>query len=162
MPGSFDVMQVCMNGHFITDRAASHPEFRKQFCTECGERTITACPECNTTIPGEYQVPGVFIVSSRTPPPPNNCANCGVAFPWRQAALASAVEMFELELEGQDALDAVALVPLVAIDGPKTEIAALKLKKLMEKMAKPTYDIAIKIISDLASETAKKTLGLKP
>jgi hypothetical protein len=46
------------------------------------------------------------------------------------------------------------------VDVPGTQLAALKLKRLLPKAGKATYDIAIKVISDLASEAAKKTLGL--
>ena len=66
-----------------------------------------------------------------------------------------------MELEGQDAIDAVALVPVVATDNPRSEVAALKLKRLMSKMGKPAYDVGIKVISDLVSETVKKTMGIK-
>ncbi|MBB5695511.1 DUF2321 domain-containing protein [Muricoccus pecuniae] len=162
MSGYFDLMQVCTNGHVITDNAASLPHFRRPFCSICGESTITACPVCQASIPGEYHVPGVLVLSGATSTAPNNCANCGVAFPWRQASLASAVEILEMDLEGQDAVDAAALVPLIATENPKTELAALKLKRLMSKMTKPAYDVAIKVVSDLASETAKKMLGMKP
>ncbi|MXP62783.1 DUF2321 domain-containing protein [Roseomonas sp. M0104] len=160
MREGYDVMQVCVNGHQINSSAQSMPQFNQPFCDQCGAETITACPECRTPIPGYYYASGVLSVSRV--PVPNNCTQCGVAYPWRQATLASAVEIFELELDGQDASDAAALLPLIASDNPRTEVAALKLKRLMSKMAKPAYDITIKVISDLASETAKKTFGMKP
>jgi hypothetical protein len=37
---------------------------------------------------------------------------------------------------------------------------SLKLKRVIGKLGKPLYDISIKVITDIASETAKKTLGL--
>jgi len=52
-------------------------------------------------------------------------------------------------------------LPDVLRDTPKTESAALKVKRLLGKVGKPFYDIAIKVISDVASETAQKTMGLK-
>lgn len=66
-----------------------------------------------------------------------------------------------MQLEEQDAAEIAKLVPAIAIETPKTHLAALKLTRLMSKLAKPAYDISIKIVSDLASETAKKTLGMK-
>jgi hypothetical protein len=42
-----------------------------------------------------------------------------------------------------------------------TEKAAGRLQTILNKVGKATYDIAIKVISDLASETAKKVFGLK-
>jgi hypothetical protein len=156
----YDVRQVCLNGHQITEFAATMPQFSKPFCPKCGERTITQCPDCKAPILGNYHTPG--ILSARTSPVPNNCHACGTAYPWRQQALAAAVEVLQMEFEGQDAADVVALVPVLAIEGPRTEVAALKFKRLVSNLSKPAYDITIKVVSDIASETAKKALGLKP
>ena len=156
----YDVRQVCLNGHQTTGYAATMPQFAKPFCPKCGEKTITVCPECQVPIHGHYSSPGVLSV--RPTPVPNNCHACGTAYPWRQQALAAAVEALQMELEGPDATEAAALVPLVATDGPRTEVSAMKLKRLMGKLAKPAYDFSIKVVSDVASETAKKVLGLKP
>jgi hypothetical protein len=156
----FDTMQVCLNGHKISEYAATMPQFSKPHCSTCGGRTIQECPECHAPIQGHYNSPGVFSVSET--PVPNNCHNCGTAYPWRQAAIASAIEVLQIDLIGQDAAEAAELVNAVAIDTPRTEISALKLKRLLPKLGKATYDVAVKVISDIASETAKKTLGLDP
>lgn len=152
----YEVMQVCLNGHQITDCAGTIPDYKKPFCPECGGRTIVACPECNATVQGSLK--GVLL--SHPSPVRNNCHQCGTAYPWRQDALAAAVEVEEMALEGQDATDAAALVAAVSVDTPRTELSALKLKKLLAKLSGPVYDVAIKIVSDVASETAKKVLGL--
>ena len=159
-PEGYDVMQVCLNGHTITDTAATQPEFAKPFCSNCGERTITTCPECRAPIQGTYHVPGVAVLAFAIPKAPNNCHACGTAYPWRQAAIANAIEVLQLDLEGQDAADVAELVRAVSVETPRTEVAALKLKRLLPKLGKATYDVAIKVISDFASEAAKKTLGL--
>ncbi|MGX9967101.1 DUF2321 domain-containing protein [Roseomonas sp. F4] len=153
-------MQVCLNGHQITEHAATMPQFNKPFCSQCGQETITTCPECKAPIQGHYHSPGVL--SLRTTPVPNNCHACGTAYPWRQHALAAAVEAVQLELDEKDAAEAAALIPDVAATTPRTDVAVFKLKKLLSKLQKPAYDIAIKVVTDVASETAKKTLGLKP
>jgi hypothetical protein len=51
---------------------------------------------------------------------------------------------------------------MVSIEAPRTQVAALKLKKLLGNLGKPAYDISIHVLSDLMSETAKKTFGMKP
>lgn len=48
----YDVMQVCLNGHQITDEVIFTPQHKKPFCPECGAATITACPECQAPIQG--------------------------------------------------------------------------------------------------------------
>ncbi len=153
----YDVMQVCLNGHQITETATSQPQFKKPFCTECGERTITECPECNAPILGHYHSSGA--ISLVGTPVPKNCHGCGAAYPWRQAAISNAIEVLQMDLDPVDAEAVTSLVSVIAVESPRTEIAALKLKQLMAKLGKATYDIGVKVVSDVASETAKKALG---
>lgn len=80
--GRYDVMQVCRNGHVITENYVSMPEFRKDFCPECGQSTITKCVNCNSDIPGDYHVEGVFYLSDEEPIAPKICTKCGSKFPW--------------------------------------------------------------------------------
>ncbi len=51
-------------------------------------------------------------------------------------------------------------LPDVLRDTPKTESASLKIKRILGKVGKPLYDVAIKVVTDIASEGAKKILGL--
>ena len=53
-----------------------------------------------------------------------------------------------------------ATLPDVLRDTPKTESSSLKLKGVLAKVGKPIYDISVKVITDVASETARKILGL--
>ena len=151
-------MQVCLNGHRITAAAETMPHHRKPFCTDCGKKTIDACPDCSAPIQGHLK----GILSVRPPNVPNNCPNCGTAYPWRQDAIANAIEVVQMEMDAADAASVPELVNMVVIEAPRTEVAALKLKKLLGKLGKPAYDVSIQVLSDLISETAKKTLGMKP
>ena len=153
----YDVMQVCLNGHKVNGRARTDLQRNKKFCTRCGAKTITACPECDAAIRGDS-------ISQRGTPlrptsVPNNCHNCGTAFPWRQAQIAAAIEALEMGLTGQDATEAAGLVREIAVETPRTQVAAMKLKWLLPKIGGAAYEVAVKVISDVASETAKKTLG---
>ena len=76
----YDIQQVCLNGHQITANYNSSPEFRKSYCSECGEATIHQCPNCSKPIKGEYHVEGVFAVM--TTEVPTHCEHCGKPFPW--------------------------------------------------------------------------------
>lgn len=78
--GEYDTMQVCLNGHKITDRYYRSPEHRQKFCEKCGEETITECQECGTEIRGYYHVEGVISPSSTDVP--EFCHECGAAYPW--------------------------------------------------------------------------------
>ena len=87
----YDVMQVCLNGHQITDVAEMFPDQRKQFCTNCGEKTIAACPERNAPIQGHLK--GIISKSVKVP---NNCQNCATSYPWRQGVIANAIEVVQM------------------------------------------------------------------
>jgi len=81
--GQYDIMQVCLNGHLITDTYMRNPEFRKNHCPKCGAETITKCPNCGQPIKGDYHVDGVVFLSGRSTPVPDICEYCGKDFPWR-------------------------------------------------------------------------------
>lgn len=78
--GEPDVMQVCRNGHVITDLLHGYPERGLSHCDACGATTIDHCSTCGEGIPGAVYVPGLTPAGVR--PPPHFCANCGAPFPW--------------------------------------------------------------------------------
>lgn len=81
--GSYrDVMQVCLNGHVITERYNGSPLRRKNFCTTCEARTIMACPNCKTPIPGDIVYENIINLMGGSPVAPKICDTCGERFPW--------------------------------------------------------------------------------
>ena len=100
-----DVMQVCLNGHVITIFAGRQPASMKPFCRDCGAPTITACPECKAPI--HDRDAGSLSTELRVD---NNCPQCGTAYPWRQSAIATAIEVVQIDLEGHDAASVAELV----------------------------------------------------
>jgi hypothetical protein len=70
------------------------------------------------------------------------------------------VRIVRSDLGDVEANEVAALVPDLTSDTPKAESAALRLKPILLRLGKVGYDVAIKIITDVASEIAKKTLGL--
>jgi hypothetical protein len=79
--GKYDVQQVCLNGHQITDRYNGSPERRNNHCSICGEKTLHQCPECKSEIKGYHFTPGVVVLGGTTSVP-THCDNCGSQFPW--------------------------------------------------------------------------------
>jgi hypothetical protein len=77
-----DVMQVCRNGHVVTDLLRSHPERGLTHCERCGATTLDHCLTCGEELPGALVVPGLQPVGTRKPP--CYCAACGAAFPWNK------------------------------------------------------------------------------
>lgn len=77
----YDVMQVCENGHRITDTLSSHPEHGQERCSRCGAKTISKCPKCGEVIRGYYHVSGV--ISLHSVPVKEFCHKCGDPYPWQ-------------------------------------------------------------------------------
>lgn len=75
-----DTMQICRNGHVITDRLRSSPERALTHCERCGAVTMDRCGTCGHELPGAILVPGLQPLG--VPPAPRYCATCGAAFPW--------------------------------------------------------------------------------
>jgi hypothetical protein len=78
----------------------------------------------------------------------------------RQAEMAKLVLVLRSGLDTADAEGVEALVENIARDTPFTQNAAARLKGMLPKLGKSAYDIAVKIITDIASETVKKVMGL--
>jgi predicted RNA-binding Zn-ribbon protein involved in translation (DUF1610 family) len=76
-----DTMQVCVNGHVINAGSQKYPEYNKDFCTQCGAKTITQCQKCSSPIPGDLQDTGVAVIGFHAPAP-EFCQHCGEKFPW--------------------------------------------------------------------------------
>lgn len=87
----YDTAQVCLNGHVITQFAATRRENQKKFCDKCGAETVVACPTCSKPIQG-YHHTGRFhgLVKEA---PPAFCHECGTAFPWTEKRLAAAQQL---------------------------------------------------------------------
>jgi hypothetical protein len=75
-----DVMQVCRNGHVITDLLHAYPDRGLSHCDRCGAATLDRCATCGLEIPGAVHVPGLVPVGRSLPP--EFCAACGAPFPW--------------------------------------------------------------------------------
>ena len=75
-----DWMQVCRNGHVITDLLQTFPERARSHCDRCGAVTLDRCGTCGEGIPGAIYVPEAAPIGARRPP--EYCLACGAAFPW--------------------------------------------------------------------------------
>ena len=154
----YDVAQICENGHVANlmarDRAASNQDH----CDKCGAPTIMACPSpsCQTPIRG-FDMSGALDFSFKYNAPAF-CYNCGDPFPWTETALDSAKELVEeldqLDRDEKDKLNG-SIGELVQ-DSPKSQVAAVRFKRLMEKAGGPAADAMRGIVINLFSEAIKK------
>lgn len=88
-----DAMQVCVNGHYITDRYHTLKHRRENYCTKCGAKTIIECQNCGAEIPGEDLDSSVGFAAP--PTPPEYCRECGSPFPWTNVEPPEQIDIIE-------------------------------------------------------------------
>jgi len=138
------------------------PELGAKFCDKCGESTIITCPKCNVHIRGDYVVPRVAVIGGGMMSAPAFCHNCGVPYPWTAKGLEAARELVT-ELEGITEDEKVVLakdLDDIVTDTPRATVAATRWKKVLTKVGKEAAPAFREIFIEIASETAKKILGL--
>jgi len=141
-----------------TSRLEYEPERAARFCQQCGAETSRTCPQCSVPIRGDYE--SVRSVTHNLRIPPKHCHNCGKAFPWTAAKLAAAKE-YAAEVDGLDESEKAWLQSAIedlATDGPRTELAAGRFKRLMGKAGEAVGSGLYKIALDIATDAAKKMI----
>ncbi len=154
----YDIAQVCPNGHTANDSWTRFPDFNKQFCDKCGEKTITTCPKCNNPIRGAYHAEGVIGVFQYTPP--SYCHNCGNSLPWTERKIKAAMELSieEGKIDKEDSIVLEQSIKDIVRETPQTQVAASRFKKIMTKAGSSTAGAVRDILVDIVSETAKKII----
>ena len=154
----YDVCQVCLNGHIRNDSIKLHPGASEDYCAQCGEKTITQCPECSVEIRGAQ-----FILYRSTPQlceslntAPAYCLNCGKPYPWTNSKIMTAIQIFAEfgNLDEEDKKTIEQDIHNIAKDMPQAELSAMRIKRIWEKYSKVGYEI----IMEFASRTAAKIL----
>lgn len=156
--GRYDTAQICMNGHVINGHAESSPEFNQSFCTRCGTKTITACPDCQTRIPGEYDFEG--IISSGRLPTPEFCFNCGAPYPWTEKRKENIRELIDqmTELGAGDRITLHDAIDDLMRDTPRSPVAVVQIRKIIPKIEKTANENLRKLVSEGMSEEIRKQL----
>lgn len=158
MPEGYNVACICLNGHVISQFAATQPEHSTKFCSTCGDVTIKACRHCATSIRGHYSVPGVvgFYDYHR----PSFCFNCGQPYPWTERAIVAATELIseESNLAGDDSAKLAETVKSLTIDSAQTPVAASRLKKTLSTLGKATAEGVKSILVNVITESAKRSI----
>ncbi|MFI5282486.1 MAG: DUF2321 domain-containing protein [Candidatus Dormibacterales bacterium] len=152
----YDIAQVCPNGHVATSMSQYGPQFRRDFCETCGEATITACPSCEHPIRGAYSG-GIIGLPYR---PPAFCPDCGKPFPWTERRLEAArVLAREAEhLSAEERTELAGTLDDLSRDVPRTQVAAIRFKRLVAKAGVGTANALRDVLVDVASEAAKKAI----
>lgn len=157
--GSYDVAQVCLNGHVINDSFKSFPAQNQKFCGKCGAPTITDCEHCKSFIRGSYSAPGIF--NSRYDA--GFCHNCGEPYPWTESRLKAARELAQEgeKLSKDEREQLTKSFDELVRDTPSTGLSAMRFKKIIAKVGGPSAEAFKTILVDIATETAKRLLWPK-
>ena len=154
----YDLAQICENGHVVNSSARDYPVSNQDHCDKCGSRTITTCPACETEIRGTHHVPGVISFGGYTAPA--FCYKCGEPFPWTAAALRAAEDLAD-ELDALSGVEKEALkdtLPELVRETPQARVAETRFKKLMRKAGAEGVEGMRGILTDIVSETVRKTV----
>lgn len=146
---------ICENGHEISAAAYTCHD---KYCTKCGSRVISKCPNCNTTIRGCYDSQFGFVGNYDVPA---YCHSCGKPYPWTQAAIEAAVNMVkESDLTFEDQQKLISVLPDAVTETPRTQLASVRFKKAMSNVgsfiAEGLRDFAV----SFGCEVFKNYLGL--
>jgi hypothetical protein len=156
MYDSYDVAQVCANGHIANASVHDAPQFNQNYCDKCGERTITVCPSCSKSIRGRYR----DLITLATYEAPSFCQYCGHPFPWTERALTAAneyvKELDSIEQEDRDRL--IVSIQELTKDGPTSALAATRFKRLVDKAGLEAYQILREILVNVVSDTVRQTI----
>ncbi len=155
----YDTAQICLNGHLVNNNFHLYPAHNQRHCKTCGEATITQCASCGAEIRGSYEVPGVAQMGAPGPPP-NFCHQCGHAYPWTERRIEAAKYL----AEEFDQLDEAEIRKLkgtlddLVRETPNSELAGTRFKKLMAKAGKESLTAMKGILTDIVSDTVRKSL----
>jgi hypothetical protein len=92
---------------------------------------------------------------------PKYCGECGKPFPWTQAALSAAKEYTDtLDLNTEDKETLKGAFDDLSSDTARTPLAANSFRRIVHKIGPAAGDILLKIMANVLTEVAKKSIGL--
>lgn len=150
--------QICLNGHVVTSYGETD-EMTEIYCSKCGSEVINQCPKCHSKIRGKDTDAYNYLVTYHKP---YYCPDCGCAYPWTERALQSATLLIEecSNIDEDLKSSAIESLPDIIIETPATNVAAIRIKKIMSSIGTFSADAIRQFIIDFGCELAKKSLGL--
>lgn len=151
-------MLACENGHVLTD-SLENSSNDTPYCSDCGAKTISKCPTCGAKIRGGLRDTGIAFIGFTTPAP-SYCPECGTPFPWTIASIEAVRELAELddELDSEDVEVLVSSAEGAMTENPKTKVAAMRAKKVLDKAGKTTMSAIRDLLIDVLAESAKRII----
>lgn len=154
----YDMAQICERGHLITDSGKTTPELLRDFCKECGSRTLTACLMCERSIDGRMINSGAYGFEF---PVPQYCVGCGSPFPWTTSRIDTLLEAIEeLEIDDGDKEKLKTSVIDIISETDKTPIAVSRYKRVVGALNERFQKMMWNVFSNVATATVKQQMGL--
>ncbi|MDB5288424.1 MAG: hypothetical protein JWR05_3373 [Mucilaginibacter sp.] len=160
MQYNYDTAQVCVNGHLINGAMTIYPIQVKDYCRECGAKTINNCKKCSEPIEGYPFMLGRVIGDPKRYRIPKYCHKCGQQYPWTESRQEAAKQLIELSenLNSDEKNNLISAINDIVIDTPKTSVGVLRFKQVVAKAGKEVAAGLKEVLIDVVSETAKKAI----
>jgi len=138
--------QICLRGH-VQSSDGKNPVEKGEYCQQCGDAVINACPRCEAPIRGQ----DLHLTSDYARP--SFCYKCGRPYPWMEDRLQTAKDLLDnddkLSLEEREKL--WDLLKYVMSD-PKSDLVPAKRKLIEINLAKAGAATRA-IVTDLIAKT---------
>lgn len=147
---------ICENGHVVKSLSDSCSD---KFCSICGARVIHKCPNCNAVIRGHSRETYGFLTEYTAP---SYCIDCGKPYPWIVNAIEATALMLKEEpgLTFDECQKLIDILPDVITETPKTQLAAIRIRKTIATAGKFVAEGLRKFVIDFGCEVLKKQLEL--
>lgn len=149
---------ICDKGHVIAAHVSSWKSDRQNFCSRCGARTITECPQCSAGI--HLDRLNARYVGLGIARPPAFCPHCGSPYPWTANALVAAKSLTN-EVEGLTPEDRQTLstsIDDLVSEGPQADLAATRFRLISAKLGNQAVTAFRDILVNVVSESIKKAI----
>ncbi len=152
-----DTAQVCPNGHVSNDSMQTHTHANEDYCSKCGEPTLSECPNFRAPIRGAYYDRWGARDSYSLP---GYCFKCGKQFPWTERRITAAIQMLadSGDLESVDAEQFKSSLDAVARETAEAELGASWLKRLLGKMPDAGREALKRTLYGVLTEAAKRQI----
>ncbi|MFR4520309.1 MAG: DUF2321 domain-containing protein [Fusobacterium sp.] len=162
---------VCENGHLQTSTLKTNEKYIKDFCTQCGGKIYTSCPNCNAPILGGTlqtvekltnfmtgeSIPKEYYYSNDEVP--YYCHNCGVPYPWTEKFLndyQNLLNLYEDEIDSElSQMIYITTEKLLQDRFSESSINTAIFKKCFGKLSDVTKIVFINAVSGFAGEKLK-------
>ena len=168
----FDTAQICLNGHIVNLSCKNNPANCSNHCSKCGEKTITACPHCNTPIKGDgYREEFLFAIGDNVSTVtkrvdaeyerPAFCHKCGKPYPWSERLMEEAntiIDSFDSELSEEQRAILKERFPDLLTDNPQTTSAVLAYNRLINGLKNGASMLGKSLLIDLLEKHIPETI----